>query len=103
MVLNMAHFTASTYILNEGRIRINTNKGYNFLDVENNILSSQWFTYATEFCNGFARVQREDYMWNFIDRNGNILSKDMWFIYCDRFHGGLAKIQREDGLFNIIF
>lgn len=35
--------------------------------------------YKGEFHNGFARVQREDYLYNYIDNKGNLLSPKMWF------------------------
>ena len=50
---------------------------------------------------GFAVVQRGDYLFNFIDEQGNILSKK-WFIYVCHFQEGFAVIQRGDKLCNFI-
>ena len=50
---------------------------------------------------GFARVQREDSLYNFIDENGNILS-NKWFRYVYPFHEGFAKVKRGDGSWNFI-
>ena len=44
---------------------------------------------------GFARVQRGDYLWNLIDANGKILS-DEWFIDVYNFHNGVARVRRGD-------
>ena len=44
----------------------------------------------------FVIVQRCDGLWNFIDRQGKILS-DEWFIYVDMFNGGLVKVKRTNG------
>lgn len=53
------------------------------------------------FSDGFARVQRGDDKWNFIDKNGNYLS-DEWYNDVFNFHDGFAKVQRGDGLWNFI-
>ena len=50
---------------------------------------------------GFARVQRGDKLWNFIDKKGNILSKE-WFEWIGDFDDGFALVQREDKLYNLI-
>ena len=50
---------------------------------------------------GFARVQRGDYLMNFIDKKGKILS-EQWFDWVDDFQDGLAKVQRSDELWNLI-
>ena len=48
--------------------------------------------YYTE---SFAKIQRGDYLFNFIDKNGNILSKE-WFRYVSNFHQGFAIVQRSN-------
>ena len=50
---------------------------------------------------GFAKVQRGDELWNFIDKQGIILSGE-WFDWLGSFYEGFAKIQRGDGLYNFI-
>ena len=50
---------------------------------------------------GFAKVQRGDKLWNFIDKKGNYLSKE-WFEWVDYFYNGFAKVQRGDKLYNFI-
>ena len=44
----------------------------------------------------FVIVQRGDKKYNFINKNGKILS-DEWFIYVDMFNGGLVKVKRTNG------
>ena len=53
------------------------------------------------YSEGFARVQRGNNLYNFIDENGNILS-NKWFRYVYLFHEGFAKVKRGDGLWNFI-
>lgn len=60
-----------------------------------------WFNYVYSFYNGFARVQREDNLWNFIDKKGNILSSQ-WFKRCYAFYDSFARVQREDELWNLM-
>ena len=49
----------------------------------------------------FARVQRVDGLWNFIDKQGNYLS-DEWFNWADNFYDNFARVKRVDGLWNFI-
>ena len=50
---------------------------------------------------GFTKVQREDRLYNFIDKKVNMLSNE-WYKWVDDFHDGLAKVQRGDDLWNFI-
>ena len=50
---------------------------------------------------GFARVQRGDGLYNFIDKQGNYLS-NKWFKLLGVFHEGFAVVQRKDRLYNFI-
>ena len=63
----------------------------------NNVLDLLYFS------DGFARVKRStDKLWNFIDKDGKILS-DEWFDWVDYFNKeGFAKVQRKDGKWNFI-
>ena len=45
---------------------------------------------------GFARVQREDGLQNYIDKKGNILSNE-WFYWVGIFHEGFARVQKANG------
>ena len=53
------------------------------------------------FSDGFARVQRGDDKWNFIDKQGNYLS-DEWFNNVYSFYGGFARLQRTNDKWNFI-
>ena len=46
-------------------------------------------------------VQRADDKYNYIDKNGKIIS-DEWFYNVYSFYDGLAKVQRGNGLWNFI-
>lgn len=48
------------------------------------------------FSDGFAKVQRKDGKWNFINKEGKILS-DEWFYNVYSFKDGFAKVQRTNG------
>ena len=50
---------------------------------------------------GFARVERGDTLYNFIDKDGKLLLKE-WFEWVDDFFEGYAIVQREDKLYNLI-
>ena len=50
---------------------------------------------------GFARVQRGDTLYNFIDKQGKLLF-EKWFEWLDDFFEGFAIVQREDKLYNYI-
>ena len=49
----------------------------------------------------FARVQRGDGLWNFIDKYGKIIS-EQWFEWVDDFKEGFARVRRSDGQYNFI-
>ena len=53
------------------------------------------------FSDGFARVQRSDYLCNFINKQGKYLSKE-WFYWVGDFYDGFAVVQRGDKLYNFI-
>ena len=50
---------------------------------------------------GFAKIQRGDGLYNFINKKGNYLSNE-WFNYLGDFHEGFASVQRGDKLYNFI-
>ena len=51
---------------------------------------------------GFARVKRGDGLWNFIDKQGKILS-EKWFEWICNFYDEFARVQRStDDLWNFI-
>lgn len=53
------------------------------------------------YSDGFARVQRGDGLYTFIDKQGNYLSKE-WFEWVDNFKEGFAVVQRGDKKYNLI-
>ena len=50
---------------------------------------------------GLARIERGDTLWNFITKDGKLLS-DKWLEWADDFFEGFAIVQREDKLYNLI-
>ena len=48
------------------------------------------------YIEGFAKVQREDRLYNFIDKKGDYLS-DEWFNFVYNFDDGFAKVKRTNG------
>ena len=48
------------------------------------------------FNEGFAKVKRGDVKYNYIDKQGNILSKE-WFECVGEFYEGFARVQRTNG------
>ena len=53
------------------------------------------------YSDGFARVQRANGEYNFINKNGKFLSNE-WFKWSDDFHDGFARVQRANGEYNFI-
>lgn len=75
-------------------------QGWNFIDGNGNILNpSIWFTNPSNFVNGFAKVgiylddSKTEYMYNFINQNGQIIS-DIMFDEATSFgEDGLALVK----------
>ena len=61
----------------------------------NNVLDLLYYS------EGFAVIQRGGNLYNFIDKQGNILSNE-WFDYVWHFQDEFAVVQRSDGLWNFI-
>ena len=53
------------------------------------------------FSDGFARVERGDTLYNYIDKQGKIFLNE-WFEWVNDFFEGFAIVQREDKLYNLI-
>lgn len=58
--------------------------------------------YQSQFFDNFAAIQREDGLWNIIDKQGNFLFPNIWFSHIDAFYHGFAAVRREDFRWNII-
>ena len=65
---------------------------------------NEWFGYVSYFINkdGFAKVQRADSLYNYIDKDGKLLSNEWFKLLGDFDDNGFALIQRTDGLWNFI-
>ena len=61
----------------------------------NNVLDLLYFS------DGLARVQRANGDWDFINKQGKLLSNE-WFTYVYEFSDGFAVVLREDYLYNLI-
>ena len=53
------------------------------------------------YSDGFARVQNCERQYNFIDKDGKLLS-EQWFYWVGDFHDGFARVKRKDSLYNLI-
>lgn len=49
-----------------------------------------------------AKVQRDDYRWNFINTEGALLFPRRWFKFVDDFNYGVAPIEYDDGMWDAI-
>lgn len=92
-----------TYAKVQRVIDYNTNKyQYNYYDYTNGKhLFNEYYDWVSLFHGGFAVVEKEDdngdYLRNFIDKNGKILSSE-WFRWVDYFdNDGYAVVQRTNG------
>ena len=50
---------------------------------------------------GFARIRRVDRKYNYINKQGKLLS-EQWFEWAGIFYTGFARVRREDYLYNFI-
>ena len=53
------------------------------------------------YSDGFARVQRGDGLWNFITKDGKLLS-EQWFEWAEDFKEDFAVVKNEDYVYNFI-
>lgn len=53
------------------------------------------------YSDGFARVRRSDRKYNYIDKQGKLLS-EQWFAWAGIFYKGFARVRRDDNLYNFI-
>ena len=83
------------------RVQRFSDRKYNYTDDNNKALFNEWYDWVGHFFEGYALVEREDYLTNFIDKNGKILSEE-WFVRAYDFKEGLAEIHRKGGLCNFI-
>ena len=74
------------------------------IDELNNI--TEWWKHENVlnllyFSDGFARIRREDMLYNFIDKQGDYLY-NKWFKLLGVFHEGFAVVERSNSLCNFI-
>ena len=70
-------------------------------DTFNEVIKTEWWKNENVldflyFSDGFAVIQREDELYNLIDKQGKILS-DEWFIDAYYLDDGFAKVKRTNG------
>ena len=70
-------------------------------DTFNEVIKTEWWKNENVldllyWSDGFARVQRGDELYNFINKEGKILSKE-WFYWLGNFNEGFARVQRANG------
>ena len=83
----------------EGFARVNLNYKYNFINIEGQVLSKQWFDAAGDFHEGFAIVELNG-KWNFINTEGQI-AFNQWFDRAYNFNEGVAGVYLN-GKYNFI-
>ena len=100
---NIVVVNKETYSLVRREIDSNSNNyKYNYYSYTNcKELFNEWYDWVSDFYGGFAVVEREDdngdYLRNFIDKNGKLLSEE-WFKWVDYFNkDGFADVERTNG------
>jgi hypothetical protein len=73
-----------------GVAKVHTYDGIAYIDKYGMPLGG-WFNDCGDFCDGFAKVRNMDKKWNFIDKNGNLLS-NVWLDDCSDFYDGFAEV-----------
>ena len=91
-------------------LKIKNNNLYNILNIENKFISDKWFDKINNFINGYAcveifvplnnKVGKEKY--NFINRNGTLLSPKMWFDAAYDFNNNEIAIIKIENSIKII-
>ena len=76
------------------------------IDIDEVIETTEWWKnynvlLLLYYSDGFARVQRANGEYNFIDKNGNYLF-DKWFYWLGNFQEGFARVARTNGEWNFI-
>lgn len=76
------------------------------IDIDKTIKKVEWWKNdgvleLLDYRDGFALIQRGDMLYNFIDKDGKILSIE-WFTHCKEFKDGFARVLRKDELYNFI-
>lgn len=86
------------------RVQTTRNGLWNFITVDGKYLFYDWFRKAYDFTeSGFAIVGRYDngYEYNFLSKDGNLLSDDEWFLEVEDFDEGddyqYAEVVRKNG------
>ena len=81
-------------------------KGANYIDKRGNIISKDWYTIGHTFVNNYAAVALKKYTtyyWNYLKKDGKLLSTDEWFRSVKDFdEDGTAEVQRFDEMWNFI-
>ena len=101
--------TAGNFCNGAARIQTTRNSLWNFITEDGKYLSYDWFTQAYDFTeSGFAIVARYDngYEYNFLNKDGNLLSNDEWFLEVKDFDESdnyqYAEVVRKNGKKDLI-
>ena len=75
-------------------------------DTFNEVIKTEWWKSENVldllyWSDGFAVVQRGNKLYNFINKQGKLLSNE-WFDWVGIFHDGFAQVRRGDKLYNFI-
>lgn len=73
----------------------------NILTPDKTILLSRWVDYIRDFFDGFAMVYIKGSGLNFINANGDFISK-VWFDDVENFHDGFARVKIDEKGWNFI-
>ena len=89
----------------EGFAIVRVKDKYNFINEEMKVLSRRpfrrWFDHVGSFSEGFAWVYSRGEGWNFINKEGKILS-NQWFDAVEYFRGGFARVYSRGKGWNFI-
>ena len=84
----------------EGMARIKWIKGYNFIDINHNIICDKWFDDSNDFCCGFAAVMKNG-KWFYINKSGKPINNMKFNIAWD-FFKGYALVRNSEHKFNFL-
>ena len=92
-----------SYTDENGLIKVQNLEGlWNYMNMDGEFISKQWYKQVKKFVNGFSSVKNKDDKWNFMNTDGELVM-NKWMNNVDEFNqNGFAVIEKEFWKENLI-
>lgn len=67
---------------------------YSLIDITGKVIKNNILLHRN-FKEGFAVIENDELLYNYIDKKGNRLSKKTWFNRCYEFNNGIARVEKD--------